>query len=176
MVWVFRICVVIVGALGTILALTVQNVYGLLVLCGDLMAVSQFPQLVCALWVKASNTYGSLAGLVVGLLMRVLGGDPVLGMKAVIKYPFYDPKHNQQTFPFKILATVCSILVIIAISYITNFVFTRNYLSHKFDIFNCFPKEKTEKCDEHENSAMLQLNNEDLRNEKSDKKLDDSQQ
>ena len=79
-------------------------------------------------------------------------------------------------FPFKILATVCSILVIIAISYITNFVFTRNYLSHKFDIFNCFPKEKTEKCDEHENSAMLQLNNEDLRNEKSDKKLDESQQ
>lgn len=162
-VWVFRICVVTVGALGTIIALTVQSVYGLLVLCGDLMAVAQFPQLVCALWLKVGNTYGSLMGMIVGLLMRILGGDQVLGIQAVIHYPYFDPKHNKQIFPFKIVAMLCSLATIVIVSYITHFIFKRNYLSKKFDIFNCFQDqvEKEITPDQHENSVMFSsVNNE----------------
>lgn len=162
-VWVFRICVVTVGALGTIIALTVQNVYGLLVLCGDLMAVAQFPQLVCALWLKVGNTYGSLMGMIVGLLMRILGGDQVLGIQAVIHYPYFDPKHNKQIFPFKIVAMLSSLATIVIVSYITHFIFNRNYLSKKFDIFNCFQDqvEKEITPDQHENSVMFSsVNNE----------------
>ncbi|XP_062617075.1 high-affinity choline transporter 1-like isoform X1 [Saccostrea cucullata] len=158
-VWVFRICVVIVGILGTVFALTVQSVYGLLILCGDLMAVSQFPQLICALWLEVGNTYGSLVGLIVGLLLRVLGGEQVLGIDAVIKYPFYDVKHNQQKFPFKVVAMLCSLGAIILTSYVTHFLFTRHYLSKKFDIFRCFPVIEKEIGIEHENDLMLQNKN-----------------
>lgn len=175
-VWVFRICVVIVGALGTIIALTVQNVYGLLVLCGDLMAVSQFPQLVCALWLKVGNTYGSLLGMIVGLLMRILGGDQVLGIQAVIHYPYFDPEHNKQIFPFKIIAMLCSLAVIILVSHITHFIFTRNYLSKRFDIFNCFQDqfEKEISTDQHENSVMFGLDNENPSDETVKEKASDA--
>lgn len=176
-VWVFRICVVTVGALGTIIALTVQNVYGLLVLCGDLMAVAQFPQLVCALWLKVGNTYGSLMGMIVGLLMRILGGDQVLGIQAVIHYPYFDPKHNKQIFPFKIVAMLCSLATIVIVSYITHFIFKRNYLSKKFDIFNCFQDqvEKEITPDQHENSVNNEHSSEETVKEKaSDAMLDNT--
>lgn len=157
-VWVFRVSVIIVGILGTVIALTVKSVYGLLVLCGDLMAVLQFPQLICALWLKVGNTYGSLVGLIVGLLLRVLGGDQVLHIDAIIQYPFYDSTHKQQIFPFKVFAMLCSLAAIIVASYISYYVFTRNYLSKKFDIFHCFPTEEREIDTENENEMMLHKN------------------
>jgi high affinity choline transporter 7 len=120
------------------------------------MAVSQFPQLICALWLKVGNTYGSLVGLIVGLLLRILGGDQVLQIDAIIQYPFYDSTHKQQIFPYKVFAMLCSLAAIIVASYISHYIFTRNYLSRKFDIFHCFPAE--EKETENENGMMLQQN------------------
>ncbi|KAJ8303640.1 hypothetical protein KUTeg_020036 [Tegillarca granosa] len=136
-VWVLRISIAVTGTLGAIIAITVRSVYGLFVLCGDLMYVIQFPMLTCALWVKFANTYGSIAGCIVGLFINLTGGFPTLKIPPLIKYPFYDPEIGQ-IFPFKTLATICCFLTIIIVSYVTHVLFTKEILPKKFDIFQCY--------------------------------------
>ncbi|KAK3086096.1 hypothetical protein FSP39_013500 [Pinctada imbricata] len=172
-VWVLRVSILVVGAAGTVIALTVRSVYALYVLCGDLMFVAHFPQVICALWLKCGNTYGSLAGFIMGLSMRILGGEPALKIHAVIKFPFYDEETETQLFPFRTVAMLCSFAGIICVSFITDYAFRKNIINRKFDVFNCYPvlKENTEL-----NKDFLKLNSErnvqDDQNEKS-KFLDD---
>lgn len=145
-VWVLRISIVVTGALGAIIAITVKSVYGLFILCGDLMFVIQFPQLTCALWIPFSNTYGCAAGYIVGLLLRILGGEPILNIPAIIHYPFYSEEHGQ-IFPFRTLAMLICFLTIVTVSYITDSMFKERVLPQSYDIFNCFEKEEVEILD-----------------------------
>ncbi|VDK59576.1 unnamed protein product [Cylicostephanus goldi] len=59
---IMRFSIVAVGAMATVMALTIQSIYGLWYLCADLVYVILFPQLLCVVYRKESNTYGSLAG------------------------------------------------------------------------------------------------------------------
>ncbi|KAJ8321532.1 hypothetical protein KUTeg_000916, partial [Tegillarca granosa] len=124
-------------AIGAIIAITVQSVYGLYILCGDLMMVIQFPQLTCALWIRFANTYGSALGFIVGFVLRVLGGEPLLNIPTVLRFPFYDEKLGQ-LFLFKTFAMLLSFITIISVSYLTEFLFVKKQLSLKYDVFNCF--------------------------------------
>ena len=137
-VWVLRIAILVVGAAGTAIALTVHSVFALFVLCGDLMYVAHFPQVICALWLPFGNTYGSLTGFILGLLMRILGGEPTLGIPAVIKFPLFDEEENVQLFPYKTFSMLCSLFGIIGVSFLTDYIFKRNVIRRKFDIFKCF--------------------------------------
>ncbi|KAL5021603.1 hypothetical protein ScPMuIL_000758 [Solemya velum] len=65
-IWVLRFAIVIVGILGSVIAITVNSVFGLYILSGDLMYVILFPQLTCAMWIQFANTYGSLIGFMEG--------------------------------------------------------------------------------------------------------------
>ncbi|KAJ8303607.1 hypothetical protein KUTeg_020003 [Tegillarca granosa] len=143
-VWVLRISIIAVGALGALIAITVKSVYGLYILCGDLMFVIQFPQLTCALWIPFSNTYGCASGYIVGLLLRILGGEPVLKIPAIIHYPFYTEEYGQ-IFPFKTLSMIICFTTIVTVSYITDVLFKRQILSKSYDIFNCFGQKGFEK-------------------------------
>lgn len=141
-VWVLRISIVVVGAIGAIIAITVRSVYGLYILCGDLMMVIQFPQLTCALWVKFANTYGSALGFIVGLVIRVLGGEPLLNIPTVLRFPFYDEELGQ-LFPFRTFSMILSFITIISVSYLAEFLFVRKKLSLKYDVFKCFNDKHT---------------------------------
>lgn len=129
--------IVVVGALGAIISLTVGTVYGLFILCGDLMFVVQFPQLICVLWLSFANSYGSLLGFLVAMFLRFTGGEPYLYIPALIKYPYYDEKHGQ-LFPFKTMAMLISFAVIIGVSYLTDRLFRSGTLSTKYDFLQCF--------------------------------------
>ncbi|VDK40572.1 unnamed protein product [Anisakis simplex] len=59
-----RIAIVAVGFLATLMALTINSIYGLWYLCADLVYVILFPQLVCVVYMERSNTYGSIAGYI----------------------------------------------------------------------------------------------------------------
>nr|KAG5700863.1 hypothetical protein BaRGS_012270 [Batillaria attramentaria] len=67
---------VVVAAASCVMAISVSSIYSLFLLCSDFVYVILFPQLVCVLYVHWTNTYGSLAGFVLGLLFRLLGGEP----------------------------------------------------------------------------------------------------
>ena len=108
------------------------------------MYVAHFPQVICALWLPFGNTYGSLIGFILGLLMRILGGEPALGIPAVIKFPFFDEDENVQLFPYKTFAMLCSLLGIVGVSFLTDYIFKRNVIPKKFDIFKCYQEDDPE--------------------------------
>ena len=59
-----------VGVLAMIMGIEITTIYGLWYLCADLVYVILFPQLVSVVHLKHTNTYGSLAGYIVGMLFR----------------------------------------------------------------------------------------------------------
>eukprot|EP00057_Strongylocentrotus_purpuratus_P019526 XP_011674000.1 PREDICTED: LOW QUALITY PROTEIN: high-affinity choline transporter 1 [Strongylocentrotus purpuratus] len=136
LVWVIRISIVVTTILATIIALTVHSVYYLYVLCSDLVYVIIFPQLVCVLYIKVCNTYGSLVGFVIAILLRIGGGEGSLHIPIFIKFPFYSETKGQ-LFPFRTFIVVFSFAVIIVISYVTDIVLRRGYLGPRWDIFKC---------------------------------------
>lgn len=156
-----RISIVVVGVAGTAIALTVRSVYGLFVICADLMYIIQFPQLTCLLWVPFSNTYGSFFGFLFAFVFRVLGGEHLLGLPAVIKYPYYSEMYGQ-AFPHKTLAMAISFTSIIGISYLTDRLFKRGLISLKYDVFHCFDNKRLMKRRQDEKDVLKQSETEKL--------------
>ncbi|AWP12913.1 putative high-affinity choline transporter 1-like [Scophthalmus maximus] len=147
-VWVMRLTIFVFGALATAMALLTGSVYGLWYLSSDLVYVIIFPQLLSVLFVKGTNTYGSVAAYVFGLLLRIGGGEPYLKLPPFIFYPGWvtqEKKHHltgdveyfvQQRFPFKTVSMVASFLANVAFSYLTKYLFESGMLSHKYDFLD----------------------------------------
>ena len=110
-----RIAVLVLGAAATWMAMTVQSVYALWVLCADLVYVVLFPQLVMALFFKKSNYIGAIAGAVVGLLLRLGGGEALFGVPAFIPYPMTDA-NGVTSFPFRTFSMLTGLLTIWLVS------------------------------------------------------------
>ncbi|XP_018422527.1 PREDICTED: high affinity choline transporter 1 [Nanorana parkeri] len=138
-IWVMRCTVFVFGAAATAMALLAKSVYGLWYLSSDLVYIIIFPQLLCVLFIKATNTYGSVAGYVFGLFLRIIGGEPYLHLPALICYgDCYLDKNNMvmQRFPFKTLSMLVSFLANIAFSYFAKYLFETGSLAPKLDFFN----------------------------------------
>lgn len=71
---VLRCSIVAVATAASGLALTVSSIYGLSLLCSDLVYVILFPQLVLVVYLpRRCNKYGCLSSFTAGLVLRVLG-------------------------------------------------------------------------------------------------------
>ena len=136
-----------VGAAATAMALVVKSIYTLWFLCADLVYVILFPQLCCVIYIKSTNTYGSLISYLIGLILRIGGGEKSIGLEPFIKYPFYS-EADGQLFPFKTLAMLCSFATLILVSYLTKFLFERQILPLWLDVAGCF---KQYSLEEHAN-------------------------
>ncbi|XP_045214983.1 high-affinity choline transporter 1-like [Mercenaria mercenaria] len=134
--WVMRVSIFGVGILATVMGITVDSIYTLWFLCSDLVYVVLFPQLLCVIYLRWTNTYGSLAGYILGLFFRLAGGEEALNIPILIKYPFYDETHGQ-LFPFKTLGMLITLTSIVAFSYLTKYLFEHAILHRKLDIFMC---------------------------------------
>ncbi|PWA31132.1 hypothetical protein CCH79_00002881, partial [Gambusia affinis] len=147
-VWVMRITIFVFGALATAMALLTGSVYGLWYLSSDLVYVIIFPQLISVLFVKGTNTYGSVAAYIFGLLLRIGGGEPYLKLPPFIYYPGWvteEKVHHisgdveyfvRQRFPFKSMSMVASFLANVVFSYLTKYLFESGMLSHKYDFLD----------------------------------------
>ena len=136
--WAMRIGVILVGALATVVAIFVDSIYGLWYLCSDLVYVILFPQLLCVVHLQKANVYGSITGLVMGIIFRLTGGEPLLGLPPAIKYPWWyeDDGVIYQNFPFKTMAMLISLICIVIVSLITHACFINGVLSEDMDILN----------------------------------------
>ena len=135
--WVMRASIVVFGVVATSISLSITSVNQLFVLCSDFVYVVLFPQLFCVVYFSKCNTYGSLLGYIIGLFLRLGGGDTTLGIPPLIKYPYYDETHGQ-LFPYKTLSMIVSFLTIIIVSYLLDFLFSRGCIPIKFDVFKSF--------------------------------------
>ena len=107
----------IVGVAATIIALQVQSVYDLWVLCSDFVYCLLFPQLVVALFDKKANIAGSVAGFAVAFILRFGGGEPAFSLSPFIPYPMIED--GVVLFPFRTVAMASGLLTILVVSRLT---------------------------------------------------------
>ena len=90
-------------------------------MCSDLVYVILFPQLLMVVHFKHHcNTYGSLSAYIVAFLVRLTGGEEMLGLPPMIHYPGWDGE--RQLFPFRTLAMIMSLVTLIGVSWGTKYV------------------------------------------------------
>ena len=118
--WIIRRGVLIVGTAATLIALQVQSVYTLWVLCSDFVYCILFPQLTTALFDRRANRYGSIAGLIVSFVLRFGGGEPILGIPRLLPYPMIDPASGVVLFPFRTFAMLSGLGAILIVSRLTH--------------------------------------------------------
>ncbi|KAM4630419.1 high-affinity choline transporter 1 [Polymixia lowei] len=147
-VWVMRITIFVFGGLATLMALVTGTVYGLWYLSSDLVYVIIFPQLISVLFVKGTNTYGSVAAYFFGMILRIGGGEPYLQLPPFIYYPGWTIEqrvHHMtgeledvviQKFPFKTVSMLASFLGNVFFSYLAKYLFESGKLSHKYDFLD----------------------------------------
>ncbi|KAK5602173.1 hypothetical protein CRENBAI_015892 [Crenichthys baileyi] len=140
--WIICISVLLGGLAGTGLAFGDDSVAALWILSGDLYCII-FSQLVCVLHFQGANTYGAICGVVVGLLLRGLSGEPVLGIPPLLLYPGCREENDQirQCFPYRTVAVLSSLISIIAVSWLLDLIFHRP-LSLSPGIFSTFLKRR----------------------------------
>ena len=115
------------GILATLIALQVQSIYTLWILCSDFVYCLLFPALVTALFDKKANFYGALAGFLVAFILRFGGGEASLGLPTILPYPVLDAatelaKDGSRIailFPFRTFAMLCGLISIILVSRLT---------------------------------------------------------
>ena len=113
--WVLRVSILLVGGAATALAIVVHSIYSLWYLCVDLVYVILFPQLLCVVYIRSSNSYSSQCGFLAGTFFRLMDGQRLLGVPPLIEYPWYDAASGYQRFPFKTLSMlICLVNIIVA--------------------------------------------------------------
>jgi high affinity choline transporter 7 len=130
-----QIVIVLLGAVAVVFALKVQSVQALWFFTSDLVFVLLFPQLICALYDPKANRTGSIAAFCVSLILRLGGGEPLLGLPYFIPYHeiwaamagpnlddaarWYDAATGTMLLPFKTLAAAIGLILLPLISRLT---------------------------------------------------------
>jgi high affinity choline transporter 7 len=123
-----RVSVAVLGGGALLMALKVQSVQALWFFTSDLVYVLLFPQLVYALFDPKANRIGSMTAFLVSLVLRVGGGEPLLGIRPWIPYPewfthhpadWYDPASGAMLFPYKTMAAAVGLILLPLVSRLT---------------------------------------------------------
>ena len=135
--YVMRFGIFFVASVATVMGITIKTVYGLWFLCSDLVYVVLFPQLFCVVYLKDTNTYGSMVAYWTGILLRLSGGEPLFNLPAYIKFPLYDEENLVQRFPFRTMSMLISFILNISVSHLTKYLFENEHLRKEYDFFGC---------------------------------------
>ena len=103
--------ILLFGAVAFALAMRVQSVQALWFFTSDLVFVLLFPQLVAALYDPRANRTGSMAAFAVSAVLRLGGGEPLLGLPALLPYP--------QGFPFRTVAAMAGLVLLPVVARLT---------------------------------------------------------
>lgn len=130
-----RVTVVFVGLAGTTLTFLHQSIMLFWFLGSDITYTVMFPQLVCVLFFNISNGYGSVMGLLVGVILRLLSGEPSIGLPVTLCFPGCSLEDGIyiQRFPIRTFCMLSAIVATLVFSYLAALLLKR--IPEKWDIF-----------------------------------------
>lgn len=122
-VLVMRASVVLCGLVGALLATTTYSVVLFWIISSDVLYTIMTPQVICTLFLSRwVNHYGACSGFALGLLLRALVGDPMLGLPSILPLPWDRILENglrQHLIPFRTCIVIINFGTILLVSQIT---------------------------------------------------------
>ena len=128
---IIRASIALLGGAAVLMALKVQSVQALWFFTSDLVFVLLFPQLLWALYDRKANLTGSVVAFAVSLVLRLGGGEPLVGLAPIIRYPellativpvdatrWYNAG-GALLFPYKTIAALAGLILLPAVSRLT---------------------------------------------------------
>lgn len=123
--------------IGTSLTSLKKSLLIFLFLGAEVAYIVVFPQLLCVLFVNKCNGYGAVTGLLTGLTLKLLNGDPSLGLTPVLRYPacIRDDGANVQCVPVKTVSMLTVLVAIVLFSHLAAALFHKGLLPERMDVF-----------------------------------------
>ncbi|KAM4627087.1 high-affinity choline transporter 1-like [Polymixia lowei] len=144
--WVIRIAVLLVGLAGMGLAFLEDSVFAFWLVGGDLIYCTVFPQLICVLHCRVANGYGAATSYILGTVLRLLSGEPLLHLPPVLLFPGWRKNVSTgvicQYFPFRTVIMLVSLVAIPLVSLLARLAFTHNLLPCSWDILGILKEEE----------------------------------
>lgn len=131
-VLVMRVSIVLCGLVGALLATTSSSVVLFWIFSVDLLYSVMTPQVVCTLFLSRwVNHYGAFSGFVLGLLLRTLVGDPILGLPSVLPLPWdktLEDGNKEHVVPFRTAIVIITFGIILLVSHLSKWIVANNFL------------------------------------------------
>ncbi|KAL5257411.1 hypothetical protein ACHWQZ_G012379 [Mnemiopsis leidyi] len=161
MMWALRGTIVVNTTIAMVIAITVKSVYGLYLICSDLVFVLLFPHLVLVIhFPHLVNRYGMVVGFFTAFLLRALSGEPVLGYDAILKFPGYAEGENgkvgHQKFPFRIICMIIHLLLCLAVTRLTDYLYQNGHMTDKMDVLKEYSSENTNKSNGNKTDVVIE--------------------
>lgn len=137
-----RVSIVVVGIVGTSLTYLDSSILAFWILSSDLTYTIMLPQLICILFFGVSNGYGAVVGYTVAFVMRVLCGEPVFSLPAILRFPGCTSEDGVyiHRWPFKTICMLSALASILTFSYVASLLFNKGILPERWDVFEVKPR------------------------------------
>lgn len=134
---VVKVSVLLCGMMGAGLAMTSRSIHLFWIISADVLYSMMTPQVICTFYLSRwVNHYGACSGFVLAILLRVLVGEPLIGLPDLLPLPWdkiQDDGHRYRLFPFRTGIMLITTGTILLVSRLTVWLFQKGLQKRRSD-------------------------------------------